>query len=162
MTPFTWSLRSRKEDRKLTVQEGKDRDGLGSRAGILGVGPEDSWESWPVGRERGLDRRPEATGQVAGRGRMARGLCSFWEASPENVLGLGPLRAITGPSGPQLPHLGNGKMNAPPKAHSRVSQHRLCAPHLAPGSKGRGWGKAGSGLGGCCMGGFGAFYKISV
>ena len=66
VTPFTWSLRSRREDRKLTVQEGKDRDGLGSRAGSLGVGPEDSWESWPVGRERGLDRHPEATGQAVG------------------------------------------------------------------------------------------------
>lgn len=58
---------------------------------------EDSRESWPVGCERGLERRLEATGQAAGRGHVALGLCSFWGASPGNVLGLGPLWAVTGP-----------------------------------------------------------------
>lgn len=88
--------------------------------------PEDSRETWPVGCERGLERRLEATGQAAGRGRVALGLCSFWGASPGNVLGLGPLWAVTGPSA-SASSPGRWKGDRPSRPRAGPAWHRWCA-----------------------------------
>ena len=121
--------------------------------------PEDSRDSWPVGCERGLERRLEATGQAAGRGRVALGRAPSGARPQGMCWGSGLCGLPQGPR-PQLPHLGNGEMNAPPEAHSRASPARLCAQCLLldpSEARGGDQGKAGSGAGGCCTGGFGAF-----
>ena len=110
------------------MQGGKDRDsGLGSRAGTLGVEEARGLTgNLACGCERGLERRLEATGQAAGRGRVALGLCSFWGASPGNVLALGPLWAVTGPSA-SASSSGRWKGDRPSRPRAGPAWHRWCA-----------------------------------
>ena len=99
------------------------------RAGLWGVRGawRDAWK--PQAKQQGEDMWPWA---CAPSGARPQGMC--W--------GSGLCGLSQGPW-PQLPHLGNGKMNAPPEAHSRASPAQAVRSVPAPGPK---WG-TGRGLG---------------